>query len=160
MNKCNRCKKEKDSKEFITSKGKPSTRCIKCREDRNRQATKFYHDWHDEKIEQGRKYYHENRERYKFIRRRAALKRKYNITPEDYDLMIKNQKGKCGICGIILKEHNQKGWGGKNAPCVDHSHETGKVRGILCRGCNLALSMIENKTFLLQANQYLSKLEK
>lgn len=157
MIKCKTCKKDKEDSEFVTLKGKPSVRCIICRKERNKQATKFYHKWHDEQIANGRKYYHENRERYKFIRRRAALKRKYGITPEQYDLMFKKQNGKCGICDNPFVENNKKGWGSKKEPCVDHDHKTGKVRGILCRGCNLSLSMIEDENFILKSNQYLKQ---
>lgn len=45
-------------------------------------------------------------------------------------------------------------------PCVDHCHRTGKVRGILCHGCNSRLSAIEDRTFSKQAREYLKTHEK
>jgi hypothetical protein len=157
MNKCNRCKKEKNESEFVTTSGKPSTRCIACREERNKQAKEYYKRWHDE-IRSGDKiYYHKNREHFKLRNKNNNLKRKYGITLVQYDKMYREQGGKCGICSLIFTENINKGWGGKNEPCVDHDHTTGEVRGILCRGCNLSLSMIENEGFLLKSSQYLKQ---
>lgn len=160
MKTCNRCKKNKEDSEFVTSRGKPSTRCGKCRIDRNRQAKKHYHNWHDEVRKYDKVYYHKNRERFVRIRRNNALKLKYGITIEDYESIFANQNGKCAICNCEFVANKQRGWGGKKEPCVDHNHKTGKVRGILCRQCNLSLSMIENENFISKAQQYLAKLEK
>lgn len=56
------------------------------------------------------------------------LMSKYGITLSDYEQMISNQNGLCYIC----KEK-------PNALMVDHNHITGKVRALLCRGCNFGL---------------------
>lgn len=68
------------------------------------------------------------------------LVRKYGITIEQYDAMLKSQDGKCAICKFIFPE-SKKLW---NRPCVDHCHETNKVRGILCRKCNVMLYWFES----------------
>lgn len=64
------------------------------------------------------------------ITRKNHLQRNYGITPEDYDVMYRAQCGCCVGCGdhqsILTK-----------ALHVDHNHDTGKVRGLLCRHCNL-----------------------
>lgn len=151
MDKCNRCKKFKDTSEFIIQSGK-STRCVKCRKDRNEQAKKYYKK--RSTLSDKEKNYFKRRNR------NASLKRKYNIDIETYEQMLKEQDNLCGICEQSLITNSQKGWGGKREACVDHNHKSGKVRGILCRGCNLALSMIENKIFQQKSNQYLSKFEK
>jgi hypothetical protein len=62
----------------------------------------------------------------------------YNITTDDYCRMWKEQDGCCKIC---------KGWykgktnGGSECLtfCIDHCHDTGKIRGLLCRDCNTGL---------------------
>ena len=56
------------------------------------------------------------------------LIRKYGITLADYDRMFAEQGGRCAICD---REHD----GGKRFD-VDHDHETGDVRGLLCTNCN------------------------
>lgn len=148
---CNRCNKLKDSSEFVTVKKKKSTRCTKCRSDRNRQAKSYYRKWQTESDER--------RAVFKRRNRNASLKRKYGIDLKTFEEMFESQRGLCGICRQQLLISSQKGWGGKKEACVDHNHSTGKVRGLLCRGCNLALSMIEDKTFQGLSNQYLSKFE-
>jgi len=58
---------------------------------------------------------------------------KYGITPEDFETMLAAQGGHCAICGTT-------DWKGReNRPHVDHCHECGAVRGLLCRACNHGL---------------------
>ena len=75
-----------------------------------------------------------NRDRF----RRYALKRRYNITPEQYEGMLKRQRNKCPICRRKLKKIE-----GRGRPHIDHNHVTGEVRGVLCIRCNLALAWYE-----------------
>jgi len=58
------------------------------------------------------------------------LMRCYGITIDEYETMMSRQGGVCACCG-------GKEWGPKG-PGVDHNHETGKIRGILCGWCNCA----------------------
>jgi hypothetical protein len=77
-----------------------------------------------------------------------AIRRKYGITQEDYEELFAAQDGVCAICG--KEESNGK-------LSVDHDHETGDVRGLLCRLCNLGLSYWKDDPgLLLSASQYLS----
>ena len=57
----------------------------------------------------------------------------YGVRYEQYDAMLVRQGGGCGVCRSKKPGH---GW--KNF-CVDHDHETGKFRGVLCWGCNLLI---------------------
>lgn len=61
----------------------------------------------------------------------------YGITDEQYVSMWKEQKGKCKLCGKDIGEAYLD---------VDHDHQTGRVRGLLCRGCNLMLDEMLEKT--------------
>ena len=71
--------------------------------------------------------------------RRAKLKRKYGITPEQWDEMYKRQGGCCAICGTAEGTH------------VDHDHETGEVRALLCHSCNVGIGHFRDNPELLQA---------
>lgn len=62
------------------------------------------------------------------------LRTVYGITPEIYNQILESQNNACGICGI--DKPMGLGWH------VDHCHETGKVRGILCQKCNQALGLL------------------
>ena len=65
------------------------------------------------------------------------MKRLYKITPADYNKMLNEQGGKCAICGAIPP------FGKYKRLVVDHDHETGKVRGLLCPRCNAGLGFLE-----------------
>jgi len=67
--------------------------------------------------------------------RKKHFKRAYGITVEDYETMLINQNKVCKICNKPCKS-------GKSL-AVDHCHETGKVRGLLCAKCNTNLGRIE-----------------
>lgn len=78
----------------------------------------------------------------------SRVKLLYGLEPEQYKEMHKAQQGKCAICN---EEPNTK-----RGLHVDHNHETGKVRGLLCHGCNVALgSFKEDVTRLNKAIEYL-----
>jgi len=72
----------------------------------------------------------------KLRRLKGLLKNKYNLEWEDYLRMVDEQDNKCKLCGD--PPDNKHG-----RLVVDHCHHTGKVRGLLCIGCNLYLSKIE-----------------
>jgi hypothetical protein len=76
------------------------------------------------------------------------LKRTYGLTIKEYEAMLTGQGGVCRIC----KPPPPKG--GKLH--VDHDHNTGKVRGLLCRNCNHGLGNFKDNPFLLiEAYKYL-----
>lgn len=73
---------------------------------------------------------------YRF-RKDQALRYKFGISIEDYDSLMETQGGVCAICGLEDKDF---------ALGVDHNHETGEIRGLLCNPCNRALGLLkENK---------------
>ena len=54
--------------------------------------------------------------------------------------MVGNQNNKCKICLMPFNHLNAfKDFNQSTMPLVDHDHETGKVRGLLCNGCNIAI---------------------
>lgn len=60
----------------------------------------------------------------------ADLRRLYDLSPEDYAQLFERQSGACAVCRE--KPSAQR-------LAVDHDHNSGRVRGLLCRVCNTAL---------------------
>ena len=74
------------------------------------------------------------------------LKRKYNISLEQFNVLSADQRNKCAICGEERKL------------VIDHDHETGKIRGLLCTICNKGLGLFyDNENLLKNAIDYLIK---
>jgi hypothetical protein len=66
--------------------------------------------------------------------------------------MLESQCHRCGVCGQI--HSNDTG----QVLCVDHDHNAGEVRGLLCTRCNVILGMISDDINILQrAIAYLEK---
>jgi hypothetical protein len=83
----------------------------------------------------------------------TILRSKYGISLERYNQILQEQGGGCGICGGPPQ-------GGRGGYHVDHNHETGVVRGILCGHCNLLLGHAkESLDVLTKAQAYLIKYE-
>lgn len=79
-----------------------------------------------------KRYCEANVEKLRKHRKVYKLKSKYDITVEQYNLILDKQNGCCNIC----KRHHSEF---KQALAVDHDHTTGIVRGLLCRNCNQSL---------------------
>jgi hypothetical protein len=67
--------------------------------------------------------------------RESILKSKYGITVEDYDKMYEFQGGCCDVCGRHQTEFQKR-------LAVDHDHETGAVRSLLCASCNSGIGKL------------------
>ena len=137
---CTICGKEKSNEEFYWNKTK-SRFCSECKECTKKRSKK-YREEHPEKIKQMRQNYKERRKDIRYeTDRKAHLKRKYKITEEDYKKMYEQQKGCCAICQKQIEFRKL---------CVDHSHKSNKVRGLLCTSCNLALGSFKDDILLLE----------
>lgn len=90
-------------------------------------------------------YYQSNKEHF----RGKSLQFHYGIDLEEYDRMLKAQNGVCAICSKTCKS-------GKSL-AVDHCHETGKVRGLLCGKCNTGIGLLENEERMIKAIEYLKE---
>lgn len=83
-------------------------------------------------------------ERYRERSRADKLNRAFGITPDEFDRLLEAQAGKCAICGTSSP-------GGRwSRFSVDHDHETGRVRGLLCLRCNRALGLMDDDPRRLQ----------
>lgn len=91
----------------------------------------------------------EEPEKQREVQRRYDLKRGYGMTHEDYDALLYRQNLGCAICGRRPE---------KRALAVDHCHETGRVRGLLCHKCNPGIGIFcDDPALLLKAADYLLK---
>lgn len=102
-------------------------------------------------------------EKYKGYGRRKSsytwlLKSKYGLTEEQYTDIIKDQKGLCPICSTEIVNVFDESTLKHKSSHVDHCHSSGKVRGVLCHGCNTGLGMFkEDVRTLTKAARYLHK---
>lgn len=76
--------------------------------------------------------------------RERRLIRDYGITSADYDRMLTEQDGLCAVCHQPPSE-------GVRWLHVDHCHDTGKVRGLLCQKCNVALGMLRESPEIVRS---------
>jgi hypothetical protein len=90
-----------------------------------------------------RRWRERNPENAKKRNRDSEYRRKYGISLEQYDEMLKAQQGVCGICATSCDT-------GMNL-AVDHCHDTNKVRGLLCHNCNRALRLFKDKPEVIQS---------
>jgi len=82
----------------------------------------------------------------------AALRRRYDITPEEYEMLLHAQGGVCAICR--RPETTPRAGGKIGRLTVDHDHATKKVRGLLCLLCNVALAAVEKGPMWIAAAQH------
>jgi 5-methylcytosine-specific restriction endonuclease McrA len=75
-------------------------------------------------------------------------KTRYGLTPEQHKAMYLAQNGCCAICG------EPAAYGDIH---TDHDHNTGRVRGLLCRRCNTQIAIFDNYELLDKAIQYLER---
>lgn len=173
--KCGSCKKEKPIEEFGANKTKKNGKaeycktCVSARDKKyamspegkaKRKASKRAYD----KTEKGAaakkvrakrwQATHPKTLSYQYLRERD-LKKNFNLTQAQYDVMLANQGGVCAICK--QPDSRKKKDGTPISLAVDHNHATGEIRGLLCGKCNTSLGRLENEEFFRPALAYLEK---
>lgn len=78
-----------------------------------------------------KKFYHSNKGERAFRRRNFQLK-KFGLSAESFNVLLQTQNYQCIGCLVPADGYRKK-------LSVDHDHKTGRVRGLLCNNCNLAL---------------------
>jgi hypothetical protein len=90
----------------------------------------------DRKIEDQRRWRQNN----PGYQRRYSLRRRYDLSPSQFDEMLAAQENRCAMPDCRSPEP-----GGRTGQWfIDHDHTTGKVRGLLCVSCNTKLGFYEN----------------
>lgn len=104
---------------------------------------------------QARGWYSRNTKRANANRRRLLLQENFGLTPEEYDAMLESQGGVCATCG---RPESAERDGKIMRLAVDHCHETGRIRGLLCHACNRSIGLFGEDTDLMErAIAYLEK---
>ena len=131
---CITCKLPKDENENSFHKNQASadglnSECKQCVAKRNKQYCKTH----------------------KREKRDYFLRYNYGITLDDFETMLQGQNHQCALCGTTEP-------GGKGTFHVDHCHETGKIRALLCHFCNIMLGHAKEDPELLEkAAAYIRK---
>lgn len=92
----------------------------------------------------------------KSIGQKHHLKTRYGLTKEEYQSKLEKQNYCCAICGKDVTENIK----GKThvALTVDHNHNTGQIRDLLCHTCNTGLGYFkDDSNLLIRASKYLNK---
>jgi hypothetical protein len=160
---CSKCGIEQDIAMFNRDKHKASGYRSWCKTCDNINSRVQYYKDPQLRRDKRKEFYYENREAE--IQRRGEFRKNnidmhrghkymqlYGITLEQFEEMRVIQNCSCAICG---KHESQN----KNKKLhVDHDHKTGKVRQLLCNGCNTGIGLLKEDTSLLQkALDYLIK---
>ena len=131
---CPKCSGLKPHSEFAKTKDKPSgmvSHCKACVRAKNKEL------WDEGSV------------------RDNVYRRKYGISLRQYQSMLKEQNGVCRICGT----DDPKGHGSRNGRFfVDHCHDIGSVRGLLCHHCNIGIGAFgDDPVKLSKAIEYLAQ---
>jgi Recombination endonuclease VII len=169
MKKCTDCKLLRPKVEFSKNRTRPDGLQSTCKPCGQKRWSEYYQKNKTEVLAVAAVYRANNQDKTKAAAakwraeqpaeysRELHLMREYGITGAIYDRMLLEQGGVCAICGTSdpgRSKGKPKSW------CVDHNHETGQVRGLLCGPCNRALGMLKEKSStVLRAYQYLLKFE-
>jgi hypothetical protein len=118
-------------------------RCRTCKSEYD--TARYSEPEHKEKqIERSAARYIACRAENKAIRRNRHLKKKYNITSGEFDIILAAQGGRCKFC-LTTKP------GGRGTWHVDHDHLTGRVRWLLCANCNRGLGYFRDSITVMKS---------
>jgi hypothetical protein len=138
---CSRCNEEKLLSEFYKD---GRSYCKKCNNIYSKEYAIKNREKRNNRLREYRKKYPEKAKLYDA---RGRYKKIYGLSYEQRNEMILNQNNKCYIC----KKETTK-------LVVDHSHESGKVRKMLCYKCNILIGVYEfNKAIINEFDKYINE---
>ena len=120
MKLCTRCEQSKSLSDFNKDRSRPDGLYIHCRSCYRIKKKRWYSV---------------NREGHARWLRKSNLKRKFGLTIEQYEDLLRQQRGVCALCVKKCRTGNRL--------AVDHCHLTGRIRGLLCYRCNTHLGWFE-----------------
>jgi hypothetical protein len=112
------------------------------REQKRAWERNYYQANKQKRLERQRRFREENPQAY----RDWYLRTKYGLTQGEFEAMLASQGGLCAICSLPM-----------GTPKIDHNHDTGEVRGLLCSPCNTGIGHLKDSPeVLFAAYQYVS----
>lgn len=133
MKTCTSCLQSKEESEFYPDKQKKDGLRSSCKTCVSSYWKRSRHVRTDEQVSTSK------------VRSRKHQLKRYGLSLDQYNEMIESQNGVCAICHKVM-----------DSPHVDHNHETGHTRGLLCSFCNTGLGyFFENIESLGRAKEYL-----
>jgi len=129
MKTCAKCGETKELKEFGKRRNTKDRRRGVCK-DCQSTYTKKYRERNKDKVKD------------------SQLMSVYGITLAERDSMFEEQDGECAIC---KREMVRDRGPAENHCCIDHDHDSGKVRGLLCLKCNTGIGMLKDNPKVLRA---------
>lgn len=132
MKHCKKCNETKSVDDFHRDKTATDGRTSYCKECQKAKSRANY----KANPERAKEYERNRRQDDPDRDRRQNYRRKYGITLEQYNVMLEAQNGVCAVCQQPERRAETSNL------AVDHCHETGEVRGLLCSNCNRALGLL------------------
>jgi hypothetical protein len=120
---CSRCRETKPASQFYSrreTKSGLTSACIECSRA------------HDKK--------RENTPNRKATRKWAAIKWFHGLTRQEWQAALEAQNFRCAICETAFDVTGKSMFN----PCIDHDHDTDKIRGLLCRRCNQGIGLLQD----------------
>ena len=143
LKRCSVCTEDKPQESFYAKGGK----CKRCQIEYSKRYKEQHRDKYAAYLRDWRQ---RNRDHYRAYLHAYKL-RQYGLTPEEYEALLEKQDGHCAIC-LAPPETNKR-------LAVDHDHETGAVRGLLCFRCNTSIETLTVPGVLHRAVEYLRRAE-
>lgn len=140
LKKCCTCGELKSLSEFNNHKGTPDDKDYRCKVCAR---------------EHSRLYRKQNPDKAKASVRKATIKKKFNMTEEQYNNLLIKQNYSCAICGRDFYKYRAET---HRYFCIDHNHKTGEIRGLLCSPCNRSIGLLgDNAGILRTAANYIER---
>lgn len=133
---CSKCEKTKPVDQFHVRRRSPDGLYVWCKVCSKEYQQNWYEKNRDKVKAQSDAWHRANPKAVAEYRRKA----RYGMPRGRYDDMMEEQGGKCGMAGCP-----------NDIEVVDHNHETGKVRALLCHQCNKLIGFLENSHDLGQS---------
>lgn len=156
---CAKCKRTKPLDKFNNEQKSRDGKCGYCRDcsriigaasrvKHREKRNVYYRQWYAADVEGQRRRSQQWQRQNRGKCREYQLAKCYDITPEIYEEATRKQ---CGVCAICGRPESTKQRGHALPLAVDHDHDTGQLRGLLCRACNSLLGMACDNAARLEA---------